>query len=307
VIKKHLNSQDAKNGIIDLDMRSKQEAGFEIYRLEGVFPGVSSIVLQSRQTLYWITLVTRGSGEKSIRLYDFPIKDNKLFTVPRRIIHPGKDDSVTCSGYLLSFNLDFFKNSAFPIRHVVDRKIFKYTARPYLYLNEDQLSSLSGIFEFIYREHVYEKVKNTELIAIKVLELLIRFDRLFINAELIGSEILEHSTIEQFKELLEMNYRTERRVKFYAQLLKIHPNHLNFLMKKHSGMNAKESIVNRVIQEAKFLLVNSKHPVKDIASKTGFDDANNFSTFFQRYAGCSPGIFRVQKISAAAATNINDT
>jgi AraC family transcriptional activator of pobA len=122
--------------------------------------------------------------------------------------------------------------------------------------------------------------------------MLIYSDRLFTKAELISKEILYHPLIEQFNQLVEINFKHERSVKFYADALAVHPNHINYLLKKHCDLNAKESINKRVILEAKYLLSNPRLSIKNIALYLGFSDANNFSTFFHKCAHASPLAYR---------------
>jgi len=142
-------------------------------------------------------------------------------------------------------------------------------------------------------EQIIRPVNNgRRAIAIKVLELLIQCDRLFTDTEPTGAPLFYHSVIEQFTELVERHFNKERSVQFYANTLRVHPNHLNFLLKKHNGSNAKESIDKRIILESKYLLNNSSMIIKEVAYELGVEDPNNFSTFFQKHAGNSPVAYR---------------
>ena len=98
--------------------------------------------------------------------------------------------------------------------------------------------------------------------------------------------------IKQFVDLLDLHFSKEHSVKFYADQLSMHPNHLNALVKKHTGMSAKESIQNRILLEIKYLLHSTKLPIKEIASQMGFSDPNYFTTFFKRFENRSPVTYR---------------
>jgi AraC family transcriptional activator of pobA len=121
---------------------------------------------------------------------------------------------------------------------------------------------------------------------------LIACDRLFSYNDQDPGELANHPLIERFHDLIEREYITNKSVKFYADTLNVHPNYLNFILKKYSGLSAKESINNRIIQESKLMLSFSCLIVKEIAYRLGFDDANYFSTFFQKYTGTTPVLFR---------------
>ncbi len=284
-------SRYSSDGVIDLDKRLRQKFDFQIYRLEDVVPMVNGVLPPSRQTPYWITLVKKGKGEKKIGNAVFPICDNTLFIVPARAIHSSRYTSTDCSGYILSFNLDFFLSHAFPRKCIINRKVLNNPGRPFINLDESGTQAISAIFECIIQEHALNGQERKEMLAVKVLELLIQCDRLFKETE-DHADVSYHPVIARFTELVESKYCLQRSVQYYANVLCMHPNHLNFLLKKHSGLNAKESIDNRIVIESKFLLANSDLIIKEIAHRLGFEDPNNFSTFFQKHTGCSPLVYR---------------
>ncbi|MBD1365410.1 helix-turn-helix transcriptional regulator [Mucilaginibacter sp. ZT4R22] len=280
------------DGIIEMDKRVKYRFDFQIYRMEDILPIVSRVIPPMRQSTYSIALIKKGAGEQSIGQFTFPITDNSLFVVPRYVIHSSKYTSTDCSGYLLMFDIDFFLNSSFIKDRIGRNRVLKNPPQPYLHIDEQKARALAKIFECIIEEFTSGDEANREMIAIKILELLINFDRFLIKAELSVKTVNFHPVIEKFNELLERNFDKYKSVQYYADALSIHPNHLNFLLKKYNGTNAKQSINNKIIVESKYLLSDQKLIIKEIAYKLGFEDPNNFSTFFQKHAGICPVAFR---------------
>jgi AraC-like DNA-binding protein len=212
-------------------------------------------------------------------------------------------ESLKCSGYLLLFDIDFFLKTELPQHCIANRKIFQSSSQPYLNLDDTQASALSQIFEKMLNEQKFNEIERREMMAVNILELLMFCDRLFARANLTGNNRVHHPVVEKFTKLLEFNYTSMRSVRQYAQLLNLHPNHLNFLLKKHNGLNAKQIINNRIITESKYLLSNSSFIIKEVASQLGFDDPNNFSTFFHKCTGDSPVAFRTSCPSFNTAMN----
>lgn len=280
-----------KDGIIDLDNRLKVKFTFQIHRLEMVFKILKGTLPPIRQSHYFLTMVKQGAGQKSVGHFTFPLKKNTLLVVPKRVIHSTKW-SRKCTGYVLSFNLDFFLQKAFPSQHIVNKRIFKRSVKPYLNLSKEQAAMLGDIFEYILIEHQGGTNPKNEMIAVKVLELLILCDRYYSHVHSSDSMEEYDETIERFTELLEKNFAEQKTVKFYSHHLHIHPNHLNFLSKKHTGLSAKETISNRVLLEAKYLLTSSNLSIKEIASRLGFEHAESFHTFFKRKEGRTPSGYR---------------
>ncbi|MFC0512944.1 helix-turn-helix domain-containing protein [Mucilaginibacter angelicae] len=280
------------DGVIDLDKRLKYKFEYSLHELESVIHAFNGTVPPSRQSIYTIGLVKEGAGLNNIGQHAFPIRDNTLFIIPSRVIHSSDFDTLACKGYLLHFDLDFFSKTSLPKESIINRKIFRTSIRPYLYLNKSQAQSMCGIFEQMMHEEDRIKNEGNDMLALKILELLIHCDRLFSKASLMGKVICYHPIIHKFSELLEYNYKRYRSVQFYAKVLNVHPNHLNFLLKKHNGLNAKQYINNKVISESKYLLSNSGLIIKEIANHMGFEDPNNFSTFFQKCTGQAPLNYR---------------
>jgi AraC-like DNA-binding protein len=282
----------AKDGIIDIDKRLRHKFNFLIRRLEDIIGELGGIVPPSRQSQYCITFIRKGTGQKSIGQFIFPLEKNLLFVIPKRVIHSTKYKTLTCSGYMLMFNIDFFLNNAFPKKHILNKQIFKNSIRPFLTLSDSQTKAVETLFEYILSEHSSRHMNKSEMIAVKILELLIRCDRFFSDAQAVGNEIIYNPLIEEFNNLVDKYFTAQRSVGFYADRLHVHPNHLNFMVKKYNGLSAKQMIDNKIIQEAKYLLSASAHNIKELSHQLGFENSAYFSSFFRRGAGCSPVEYR---------------
>lgn len=102
----------------------------------------------------------------------------------------------------------------------------------------------------------------------------------------------EESLALRFQSLVDGNFRSERRVEFYADRLKLTPKALTMRMTRALGKSAREVILDRVLLESKRMLAYSEASVVEIAEVLGFEDANYFSRFFRESAGASPSVFR---------------
>jgi AraC family transcriptional regulator, transcriptional activator of pobA len=282
----------SRDGIIDLDNLLKFKFKFQIHRLENVVSELEGVVPPSRLSQYYITLIKKGTGQKSIGNFNFSIGKNTLLCIPKRVMHSSRYWSLECSGYVLSFDIDFFTQKAFPRQLIIKKKIFKNSIRPYLFLSFPQMKKLETIFEFILREYKEGFNTKNELIAVKILELMIQCDRFYDELISKGNEVVFHETLEKFNELLEKNFSGQRSVQFYADELHIHPNHLNYLIKKHSGLSAKETINQHILNEAKYLLTSSSLSIKEVACKLGFENPEYFNVFFRRALKIPPTRYR---------------
>ena len=241
-----------------------------------------------RQSTYYITVIKKGTGQKSIGLFKFPIVNKTLLLVPKRVMQASQYWSLNCSGYILSFNIDFFLNNAFPKHLIANKNVLKASIKPFLHLSAGQVKQMEVIFENVLSERKAHPSEKNEMIAVKILELLILSDRFFTNAQESGKESGYNPGIEKFDTLMDKHIGNQRSVSFYAAQLHMHPNHLNHMVKTHTGLTAKRAIDNRITMEAKYLIASSALSIKEIAHQLGFEDPNYFCTFFRTRAHMSP-------------------
>ena len=78
----------------------------------------------------------------------------------------------------------------------------------------------------------------------------------------------------------------------YSARLSVHVNHLNFAVKLITGKTTTEHIAARIFLEAQALLKYTSWTISQIALCLGFEHASNFSSFFRKRSGITPGMFR---------------
>jgi AraC family transcriptional regulator, transcriptional activator of pobA len=284
----------ASKGVIDMDACLKSTFSFQIHRLEEVISAWDGIVPANRQSRFLIALIKKGTGMGTIGHFTFPIQNNTLFVVPQRVLYSSKYSTLDCSGFVLSFDMALFSKQFFPRNLIASKRIFKKSVKPFTVLTNEQAEDLSAIFEYLIEESNLQRIDKDEMIAVKVLELLLQCDRYFTSSASYQNMDSYSEIIESFNELIQDHFSKEKSVQFYANALHVHPNYLNFLMKKYTGMTAKQMIVDHLFLEAKVLLASRSLPIKEISYKLGFTSPDCFSSFFRRMSDMSPSKFRQQ-------------
>lgn len=77
-----------------------------------------------------------------------------------------------------------------------------------------------------------------------------------------------------------------------AALLHVHPNYFIRMFKAYMGVPPLNYLNRLKVERAKSLLENTTLPVSIIMTGLGFDDISSFSSFFKRYTGYNPRLFR---------------
>jgi AraC family transcriptional activator of pobA len=80
----------------------------------------------------------------------------------------------------------------------------------------------------------------------------------------------------------------------FARHLRVHPNHLNKVLKVTTGHSTTAHIAGRLVEEAQALLQHSNWGITEIAHGLGFGHASNFHAFFRKNTGYTPKGYRQQ-------------
>jgi AraC family transcriptional activator of pobA len=99
-----------------------------------------------------------------------------------------------------------------------------------------------------------------------------------------------------FKDLLEAGYKRVKQVSSYASQLSVTKKRLNQATTRVLGKSPKNIIDERVILEAKRLLVHTHENIKEIGYVLGFQDPAYFIKFFRKHCGITPVAFREQAL-----------
>ncbi|NIE75962.1 4-hydroxyphenylacetate catabolism regulatory protein HpaA [Pantoea sp. Tr-811] len=96
----------------------------------------------------------------------------------------------------------------------------------------------------------------------------------------------------RFNELIEAHYREHWPLSRYAAGIGVTEPRLNDVCRRIADLPSKRLIQERLMQEAKRLLLFSGSSANEVCYQLGFKDPAYFSRFFQRYAGLTPGDYR---------------
>lgn len=247
-----------------------------------------------RHTFYQVLFIEKGSGSHKIDFLEHQISAPVIYFLAPGQVHDLSITDKDSLGYLINFNIDFFNSFLNKSQCIDQLPIFSFNRSISHYkIHKDDYENFKYIFLKI--KNIYtENVKNSEnLLRIYLLELFYTIsNKINDNTEENINITNQKNLIYRFEKLVEENYTTERYPKFYADKLAITANYLNFICKNVSGKTAGEIIRNRIILEAKRLLINSEFSISQISFQLGFEDNSYFTKFFKTNAESSPSEFR---------------
>ena len=93
-------------------------------------------------------------------------------------------------------------------------------------------------------------------------------------------------------EYVRENYRYQLKNSELARRFGYHPNHLNRVVKEHTGMTLKSYIISCRIAAAKEQLATTDDPITTISENLGFSSPSYFAEIFSRSESMSPREYR---------------
>lgn len=213
-----------------------------------------------------------------------------LLTFPNSLIEPLEvsDDLVL---YNTLYNIDYVSSN--PISSNFD-VLYRLNNMPCVALTNKELDSFKGYFDFMYEKYNDPNLSSKSEI-LKSLLMAFRIEVRSVYANIDDSEVLMTRTEQiarDFFTLLYNNFKSERRIDFYADNLHLTPKYLTTLIREHTGYSILTWIHQAVISTAKFLLKSSEKTVVEVAYELNFLDSSTFCRFFKKYTKMTPGEFR---------------
>ena len=112
------------------------------------------------------------------------------------------------------------------------------------------------------------------------------------NIEVLNDLPSDLRLVQDFKMLLERNYKTQKRMEFYSERIGISFRRLNAICISHLGKTLYELIQERRFNESLKLLKFTTLSVKEISYYLGFSDPPYFIRVFKKQTGVTPGGYR---------------
>ena len=159
------------------------------------------------------------------------------------------------------------------------------------------LEALSAIFEeeFETRDNI-----QAEMLRMLLKRLIIKCTRMA-KEQYLSKQLNEkdYNIVRHYNLLVENNYKKLHSVTDYAKLLNRSAKTLSNLFALYNHKTPLQVINERLIIEARRMLLFTDKNSKEISYELGFDDPAHFSKFFKKHTGTSPSSFKGNNTKAA--------
>lgn len=256
------------------------------------FEGTEDREEPHRHNYYELLFFSRGQGSHMI---DF--ETHALNTTTLHFISPGQVHALNryrgVEGYVVNFTRDFFVLNGGDPTLLNDFPAFNKTAFPVLGVSVPVFSGFCTLIDLMHTESKGDSPLKDQVMVSFIGLLLVKCKALLIDTpHYQRNSSAPGQLLQRFNTLLEDNYLHLRKVGDYAERLHLSPNHLSVVIKKLTGKTVADLIHERLLLEAKRLLLHSDLSAKEIAWELNFSDPPYFTRFFKSNTGFSPENFR---------------
>jgi AraC-like DNA-binding protein len=207
-------------------------------------------------------------------------------------------DLCTESGYFIFYNRDFYCIQIHDEEVACDGLLFNnINNMPMTAVPEQEAIFINYLFSQLESEFNRKESSHEEMLRTYLKQLLIKSTRLWKQQHLGGALTDQNNDPDAFRhftQLVEAHYKQKHTVADYADLMLVAPKTLTHKFKRMNLPQPNEVIKNRIILEAKRLLVHTSMTAKEIAYELGYDDPAYFSRLFYIKTGDSPSAFKAK-------------
>ncbi|WP_276482585.1 helix-turn-helix domain-containing protein [Paraflavitalea pollutisoli] len=201
-------------------------------------------------------------------------------------------------GQLIYYNRDFYCIQIHDEEVACDGLLFNNIHNmPMTVLTQDEAALIDPIFAQMLDEFELNDASQEEMIRTYLKQLFIRSTRIWKKQHLDKTLVQQPTDLEffrKFTQLVDAHYKARHSVADYADLLAMAAKTITHKFKRLNLPQPNEVIKNRIILEAKRLLVHTSLTAKEIAYELGYEDPAYFSRQFLLKTGESPSGYRAK-------------
>jgi AraC-like DNA-binding protein len=209
----------------------------------------------------------------------------------------------TDPGRLIYYNRDFYCIQIHDHEVACDGLLFNNVNNmPLVNVTKENIKFIDYLFSQMESEFQLNDSSLEEMIRTYLKQLLISATRQWKKQHLEKATVEQSNDLEFFRKftlLVDAHYKQKHTVADYADVLAMAPKTVTHKFKRLNLPQPNEVIKNRIILEAKRLLVHTSMTAKEIAHELGYEDPAYFSRQF--LIGESPSSFRSEYLASTHA------
>lgn len=248
----------------------------------------------SRLDCHILALCLKGKVQYSVDTVPYIVRGGELIIISKGQVADDYLISRDFEGIGIMLSEDFFNEIIRSIPNMASIFLFAKN-NPVCHLMPNEVKTIVKYTDLIRekledRTHHFQYEATRALITTMIIDLSNLIFRVQENST--KRQTRYESVFFEFIETIEKNFRTERRVGWYADQLCVTNKYLTEAVKSVSNRTPNEWINSYTTLEIKVLLKNSAMSVKEIADLLNFPNQSFLGKYFKEKTGISPTTYR---------------
>ncbi|MEP4036939.1 helix-turn-helix domain-containing protein [Pseudophaeobacter sp.] len=239
--------------------------------------------------LHQLLFLTNGSGLAEIDGKSQPIPTGSLVNISRGVVH-GYDFAPETRGWVVTLTSDLLDH-CIQASEGVRAPLEQAAILPLP-------PELGALAKHLFDEYHRQDFARAQVLRSLAGALIALTARAIFEADSANHQRAGNPLFTRFEEMIERDFRKRRPLTDYARELAISPTHLNRIAHQSAGQAASQLINERMLREARRMLIYTNLTAAEIAYDLGFSDPAHFSRVFSKGTGTPPKLFR-KKVSEA--------
>ncbi|MFK7980629.1 MAG: helix-turn-helix transcriptional regulator [Saprospiraceae bacterium] len=269
-----------------------EEVWLKVRKLEANFSQDETNHRHTYEELIW---VKSGIGAQLIDNQIYSIHPNTLYFISKGQVH-NFQEGKNMEAYIIAFDPNFLK-TYFPFHlAIISKKLKNFNVIPFTTpeIEEVDLVMHQMLHEFNKPKSTFGRSQTLIWFLMIFLTIIERtIHRLSPINEVLKPDY-KFSIYQDLLQLIEGNFKTQHNLSFYTKQLGVSSRNLTSYSKIYAGKTAKQLLVERIIAEAKRLLIFTPQSLTQIATNLGFEETSYFIRFFRIQTRSTPGQFRFE-------------
>jgi len=247
---------------------------------------------EHRHNYYEVFFFEQGGGNQRIDFKYLPVKEQSSYMVYPQQIHLLKRAPKAC-GRLVQFGDEAI--TSLNLRLLLQQNFLSNEPSLFFEKSKKTLQQLVPVLD-ILENSINEESAITKEVPVHLLQVLLLKLLDLKKIDEPATTTGERKLLFRFQQALEEQYCSNHQVSRYANDLGTTEKKLATITKQYLGLSPLQVIHNRVLLEAKRLLLFEDTSHKEIAFQLGFDSPASFSLFVKNKTGVSPSELNVQLV-----------
>lgn len=262
-----------------------------------IFDEIAKVPIPSvprRMGCIMVALCLEGQAKYRVDTMQHNVKAGDVIIISTNQVTDECELSADCSGMAILMSENFFREIISGVHEI--SSLFLFSRRhPVCHLDQEEAEVTKNYFTALNIKanestHRFRRETVISMMRTMIYDLSNVIYRIMQDTDLKSTRADKIFT--DFLMLVENNYRTQRRVGWYALNMGITPKYLSEMIKQASRRTPNDWIDDYVTLELRVQLKNTSKNIKEITQELNFPNQSFLGKYFKEHVGMSPSEYR---------------